>query len=244
MIRQLALPFPHAPDFSRARFLRAPCNEEALAWVGREAEWPMRRLAVWGEAGSGKSHLLHLWAQRHRIPVLAGAQLRLAEAAPDRPVALDDADLAAERPFLHLLNAAAESGLPVLLAARTPPSRWSIALPDLASRLRAILAVRIRPAGDELLRALLAALFVDRQLAVAEPVQEMLLRELPRNPAALREAAARLDRLALAAGGRVTRGLAAEVVAEFTEEEESGLSFDDVSAAEHGSGSLEAPRFL
>ena len=244
MIRQLALPFPYAPDFTRARFLRAACNEEALAWIGRESEWPMRRLVIWGEAGSGKSHLLHLWAQRHGTTVLAGPQLRLATAAPTQPIALDDADLAAERPLLHLLNAAAEAGLPVLLAARTPPSRWNIALPDLASRLRAALAVRIRPAEDELLRALLSALFVDRQMAVSEPVQEMLLRHLPRNPAVLREAAARLDRLALAAGGRVTRTLAAEVVAEFVEEEECGGRFDEVSATGDGNGSLEAPGFL
>ena len=219
MIRQLALPFPHAPDFSGTNFLRSPSNEEALVWLARETEWPMRRLVLWGEAGSGKTHLLHVWATRHNVPVLAGSQLRLGPAPPDEPLAIDDADLAAERPLFHLLNAAAEAQLPVLLAARTPPARWNIALPDLASRLRAILAVRIRPAEEELLRSLLSALFIDRQMPVSEQVQEMLLRQLPRSPAALREAVARLDRLALAACGRVTRALAAEVVAEFYEPE-------------------------
>jgi hypothetical protein len=46
----------------------------------------------------------------------------------------------------------------------------------------------------------------------------MLLR-LPRHPAALREAAARLDRAALAAGGGVTRTLAEAVVAAVVEAE-------------------------
>jgi chromosomal replication initiation ATPase DnaA len=45
-------------------------------------------------------------------------------------------------------------------------------------------------------------------------VQEFLLAHLPRTPAALQEAAARLDRAALASGGRVTRALAAAVVDE------------------------------
>lgn len=244
MIRQLALPFPHAPDFSGTNFLRSPSNEEALIWLARDAEWPMRRLVLWGEAGSGKTHLLHIWAQRQNVSVLAGPQLRLGHAPPDQPLAIDDADLAAERPLFHLLNAAAEAGLPVLLAARTPPARWNITLPDLASRLRASLAVRIRPAEEELLRCLLAALFIDRQLPVSEPVQELLLRHLPRSPATLREAVARLDRLALAAGGKVTRALAAEVVAEFYEPEESETPFDEDSASEPRLGSLDAPGLL
>ena len=116
-------------------------------------------------------------------------------------MAVDDADAAPERPLLHLLNAAGEAGLPVLLAGRAAPARWHAALPDLASRLRAITAVRIGPAEDELLRSLLARLLAERQLAVAEPLQDWLRLRLPRSQGAIREAVARLDRAALAAGG-------------------------------------------
>ena len=99
----------------------------------------------------------------------------------------------------------------MLLAGRAPPARWNLALPDLASRLRATVAVQIRPAGDPLLHALLARLLAERQLAVPEPVQATLLARLPRHPAALRDAVARLDRLTLATGRRMTRALAAAV---------------------------------
>ena len=108
---------------------------------------------------------------------------------PAAGVALDDADAVAdERALLHLLNAAGEAGVPVLLAARLPPSRWSARLPDLASRLRAITAVEIGPPEDTLLRTLLARLLADRQLRLPESVQEWLLRRLPRSAAALRDA--------------------------------------------------------
>ena len=63
------------------------------------------------------------------------------------PLAIDDADTAPELALLHLLNAAAEAGFPVLLTGRSPPARWHIALPDLASRLRAATAVEIARAG-------------------------------------------------------------------------------------------------
>ncbi len=211
MRRQLGLPFTHAPQFDRTVFLQAPSNAAALAWLDRPDEWPQHRLGLWGEAGSGKSHLLYRWAAQNGATLIDGAQLALEP--PLGPIAIDDADLAAERPLLHMLNAAAEAGHKVIIASRTAPARWPVRLPDLASRLRALLAVEIRPAEDDLLRGLLRALLSDRQLPVAEPMQEFLLQRLPRTPAALREAAALLDRLAMAAGGRITRTLAAEVVA-------------------------------
>ena len=208
-------------------FLQAPSNAEALALLDTPSAWPMHRLAIWGGEGCGKTHLLHLWAARNNATLLSGAALSLEP--PPGPVAIDDADLAAERPLLHMLNAAAEAGFPLLTASRTAPARWATHLPDLTSRLRAMLAVEIRAAEEALLRGLLAGLFAQRQLPVAEPVQEFLLLRLPRHPAALREAAARLDRQALATGGRITRALAATVAAELDDAAESPNFYDNLA---------------
>jgi chromosomal replication initiation ATPase DnaA len=233
--RQLPLPFPHTTDFDDAPFLRAPSNETALAWLDH-GTWPHGRLLLWGEPGCGKTHLLHHWSRQTNARILAGPQLLLEP--PLQPIAVDDADLAPELALLHLLNAASEAGLPVLLTAALPPSRWRFAIPDLASRLRATTAVEIGPAEDSLLRMLLARLLADRQLAVAEPVHEYLLRRLPRTPAAIREAASRLDRLALASGHRITRGLAAHVIAEIVGED--GPADDEDSDERAVSGSPQA----
>ena len=127
-------------------------------------------------------------------------------------LAVDNADQADEHALLHLLNAAAEAALPVLLAAPAAPAHWPTRLPDLASRLRAITAAELATPGDAMLRTLFATLLAARQLAVPEPVQDWLLRRLPRDPATLREAAERLDRASLAAGRRITQPVAAQVL--------------------------------
>jgi chromosomal replication initiation ATPase DnaA len=222
--RQLALPFAHAPLFTAADFLAGGSNEAALAWLAPGADWPLRRLALWGPEGSGKTHLLHVWAARTGARLLAGPTLPADPPPADRAVAVDDADAAAERPLLRLLNACGEAGQAVLLAARTPPSRWPVALPDLASRLRAFATAEIHAPDDGLLRALLARLLAERQLAVSEPVQDWLRLRLPRTPAAMREAAARLDRAALVAGGRVTRAVAADVLRTMAERDGAASS--------------------
>jgi DnaA regulatory inactivator Hda len=224
---QLPLPFVHRPDYTEAAFVAAPSNAEALAWLGRTPDWPGGRLALWGEAGCGKTHLLRIWAARTGATVLDGGALPgaslkglpagLPEGPPRGPLAVDDAERAlkgAKTALLHLLNAAAEEGHPVLLCSRLPPSRWKVRLADLRSRLRAVTSVRIAPADDELLQVLLRRLLADRQLAVPAPVQDWLLRRLPRSPEALREAAARLDLATLAAGRSVTRATAAQVLGE------------------------------
>lgn len=209
---QLALPFVHQASYDPTDFLADPSNAAALAWL--EAPWPAGRLALWGGAGCGKTHLLHVWAARAGATLLSGPALTgLVPLPPSGGVAVDEAECAAERPLLHLLNAAAEAELPVLLAARTAPARWDTALPDLASRLRAVAAVEVGLPGEAMLRALFASLLAARQLAIPDSLQDWLLLRLPRDPACLRAAAEQLDAAALAAGGRLTQAVAARVLA-------------------------------
>jgi chromosomal replication initiation ATPase DnaA len=218
---QLTLPIFPGPRFAEGDLREAPSNAEACTWLRRTPDWPEHRLMLWGEAGRGKTHLLHIWAKRTGAELRTGAGLAGLPEPPASGIALDDADAVAdEAALLHLLNAAGEAGLPVLLAARAPPSRWPIRLPDLASRLRAITAVEIGPPEDTLLRALLARLLAERQLRPPETVQEWLIRRLPRTPAVLAEAVARLDAAALDRHRNITAPFAAEVLADLLGQDE------------------------
>jgi chromosomal replication initiation ATPase DnaA len=212
--RQFVLPLPILASCDRADILEDASNAEALAWLDRPGAWPGGRLALFGPEGVGKSHMGRAFAAARGWRRLDGPGLRgLAPPAAGGTV-LDDAD-AVPQPtaLLHLVNLCAERGEGLLLLAREAPSRWPVALPDLASRLRATTAVGIGPPGDTLLVALLAKLFADRQLRVAPDIQAWLLARLPREAAALAEAVARLDRAALGARAPVTRPLARAALA-------------------------------
>jgi hypothetical protein len=67
---------------------------------------------------------------------------------------------------------------------------------------------------------------------------------LPRSQGAIREVVARLDRAALAAGGRVTRTLAQAVAAGVDRDMASWVSEDDVVAHAGTMTSTEADGFL
>ena len=209
--RQLSLPLGFVPSFAAADFIADASNAEARAWLGEPARWPNGRLALFGEAGRGKTHLLNVWAESATARVVEGAGLRRPVFAPG-PLAVDDADLAEPEALLHTMNAAMEGGHRLLLAAREAPGRWRVALPDLQSRLRATTAAGLGEPSDAMRAVLLARLLAERQLALAEANRAWLLTHVPRSAGVLREVVARLDRISLAVGRAPTRGLLMEVV--------------------------------
>ena len=209
MIRQLALPLPIAASFDARDVIADASNEAALSWLAKPEAWPLGRLALYGAAGLGKTHLARAAAARFGWRWLDGMGLRGLPAPAPQGNAVDDADCVADEAALfHLINLCAERGESLLLIGREAPARWTVRLPDLASRLRATQSVGVGPASDALLRALLSKFFADRQLRVEPDVQAWLLTRLPRDAASLAEAVARLDHAALGMGGRITRPLA------------------------------------
>lgn len=216
MTRQLALPLPIAASFDARDVIADASNAAAQSWLAKPEAWPLGRLALFGDAGLGKTHLARAAAAHFGWRWLDGMALRgLPPPAPQGNV-IDDADCAAdETTLLHLINLCAERGETLLLIGREAPARWPVRLPDLASRLRATQAVGIVAASDALLRALLSKFFADRQLRVDADVQAWLLTRLPRDAASIAEAVARLDHAALGMGGRITRPLARFTLAEW-----------------------------
>lgn len=217
--RQLALDLPHAESFRRDDFLSDPSNESALALVDSWPVWPGRISAIVGPAGSGKSHLAAIWAERAGARIVDAAAL----ARSDVPRALVTGalvveDIAPERidepAMFHLLNLAREEEAFVLITASKRLDLESYELPDLTSRLRALPIFALSPPGESLLAAVMVKLFADRQILVDEDTIAYLLTRIERSLAAARSVAARLDRAALSRGRRVTRALAAEILRE------------------------------
>lgn len=220
MSRQLAFDLAGRPSFARADFRVSQANALALRAVEGWADWPLGKLALVGPAGSGKTHLAHVWAAEAGAAVLPGAALVAADlpalAARGR-VAVEDAaavagDGAAERALFHLHNMVLAEGGRLLLTARAAPARWAVALPDLASRLAATATAVLEPPDDALLAAVLAKHFADRQLTVAPGLIEWLVLRMERSLEAARDVVARLDARALAEGRAITPRLAAEVL--------------------------------
>ncbi len=214
---QLTLPLKLDPSFARERLCVTGANEDAVALVDAWPDWPGPCALITGPAGSGKSHLARIWAER------SGARLEpvCAIRAGEVPALIETGALTVdlgEPPFedepalFHLINLAREKAASILFTARSHPAAWTLTRADLASRLRAMPYAVLEAPDDALLEAMLRKLFADRQIAVEPRVITFLMARMERSFDAALAIAQRLDETALARKRPITTRLAQEVL--------------------------------
>ncbi len=180
--------------------------------------WPQASVAVVAPPRAGKTHLANVWLLRSgaaRLEARALSEADVPAATAHGAVLVEDlhAGIADERALFHLLNAVREHKLSMLLTSRAPPGELGVHLPDLRSRLRALPVVSIAPPDEVLLKAVLVKHFTDRQLAVEPGLIGYLASRMERSMEAAAAVVAEIDRAAMASHRKVTRVLAAEVLA-------------------------------
>lgn len=209
---QQRLPLEEARVHERRNFIVSETNAAALAALDAWRAWPGGKLALVGPAGSGKSHLAGAWADETGARTLRGEDVGRAPVGAHGAILLENADRAADETRLVALLDEAQPGAPMLLTARTPPRAWKIALPDLRSRLAALMVAELQSPDDVVLRALIDQLFRERHIAPGRGVVEFLLRRIERSAAAAREVVSRMDERASLENRSVTRELAREIL--------------------------------
>lgn len=215
MARQMAFDLPLRPARGRGDFFVSGSNYTALAAVEGWQGWQGRKLILTGPEGSGKSHLVQVWAELADALVIEADAIARADPATlaGRNVALEDAerlagDAEAEATAFHLHNLVLAEGGSLLVTARTPPARWGLDLPDLLSRMQGAPIVALAPPDEVLLSAVLVKLFTDRQIRASAQLVTYLAARIERSFTAAQTAVAELDRMALAERRPVTHKLA------------------------------------
>jgi chromosomal replication initiation ATPase DnaA len=223
--RQLVLDIAPQPRFEEEDFLVSGSNAAAHAAIELWPDWPGRTLVLVGPAGAGKSHLGAIWAGRAGATVVDASGFAHADIpalARCGHVLLEDADRLRDQQnrLFHLLNLLTETGGSLLLTACTFPDRWGFDIPDLLSRLRRAMVAEISRPDDDLIRAVLVKLLVDRQLTIEIAVIDYVLTRLEPTLDAVRRLVDSLDREALSRGRRITRPIAADVLGAMQASEE------------------------
>lgn len=219
MPRQLSFDLPVRQALGRDDFFVSPANAAAVAMIESWQNWPGRKLMLIGPEGAGKTHLAHVWADLSGAQIVNAADLARADIPmlATGPVAVEDAgriagDPAAEDALFHLHNLVLAEGHSLLVTARTPPIRWGLGLPDLASRMQGTPAAMLEPPDDELLAAVLMKHMADRQLSPTTGTIPYLVKRIDRSFQAARDIVARLDDTALEQRAPITRALAAKLL--------------------------------
>lgn len=207
---QMRLPLQRDLPEGAEGFVVSDCNRAAVEAL---ADWPNPIggvMAICGPAGCGKSRLGQIWAERVGAVAIQGAEAALIDplGLEGRPVLLDPARDVDDETLFHLINLAQAPGGALLLVARSAPSSWAATLPDLRSRLDAVISMPMEAPDDAVLSAMLEARFAERGIRPQKDVVPYLVRRIDRSAAAAADVVERLD----AMHRPVTRALAREAV--------------------------------
>lgn len=208
----------------------SPARFENFFWQGNEILYDTliscldfsaeRIFYLWGETGSGKSHLLQACCHYLSIKGFPCAYLPLRDLASMGPeildnlenlslIAIDDLDAiektAWEEALFHCYNKVlAQEKTRLIMTASCPLSLLKIQLPDLQSRLSASMVFHIAFLDESACLALLQERAQERGLLLPEEVAQFLIKRFPRNPGKLIEIFEKLDKAALKEQHRLT----------------------------------------
>jgi chromosomal replication initiation ATPase DnaA len=221
MPEQMIFDLPPKTAFGREDFFVSPSNDMAVRQMEGWQNWPLGKLVLCGPKGSGKSHLVHIWAEDAGAIVLSARALayeRL-ETLAEQPVAVEDVHLLAqnddgEAALFHLHNLMNEASHPLLMTGVGTVGTWDIKLPDLASRLAGSQMATMVPPDDALLSVLLIKLFSDRQITVEPPLISYIVKRMDRSFAYAGDLVRALDRASLKGQKPITTRFAGRVMAE------------------------------
>ena len=184
-------------------------NEQLVATLVTAGTAPQRHQQVylWGESGSGKTHLLSACCHR-----AAGEGLRVAYLPAEillevsSVAGLGDYDLVcvddlqrlpgradSEEALFALINAARVGSAALLFAATQKPDMLSLGLEDLRTRLAWSVVYRLHALDDAGLRAAVSAKARYRGMVLSDDVLEYILRHYPRDMHSLTQLIRELD---------------------------------------------------
>lgn len=212
---QLSFDWPTGVALGPDDFFVSEANAQAFAMLNAPDSWPEHKLAVVGPDGCGKSHMARIFQAQNNAQLIQAADITAAFRSSADAVVIEDMEnlpRPAEEALFHLHNDLRSTGRALLMTAKTPPSRWPIILPDLASRMQAATVVQIENPDDGLLSALLMKLFADRQISPKPALVKYLTTRIERSFAAAADIVGRLDSAALAQGRKINKQLARDLL--------------------------------
>jgi len=217
-------------------FMVTTCNQNAYMAVKMWPDWQHFSLNIYGPKSSGKSHLAHIWISTIQntlprpiqIPILPSHSINMKNVNKitneHQYLVIEDLDSNInEEAFFHLYNNYNVPNRFILFTSELPPSKLALKLPDLRSRLNIVPTIEIQQPNDEMLIALIAKQFNDRQIIITQEILDYILNHSERSFDFITKLIAEIDEISWTYGRAVSIPIIKEALQNITQNQQLEL---------------------
>ncbi len=194
MNEQLIFKLSRRQAYNREDFFVSKTNSLAVKILENWKNFSSSGLVIVGPSACGKTHLAAVWsketsAKSYDISTFFGIDLN--HLIDEKFIVLEDVEklellpkdkrLIIEENILHIFNSLSANNGKILFTSCKFPRFWEIGLKDLLSRIMTLTIVELNLPDDNLLAALMAKQFQDRQIKVDDEVLTYAISRMERS---------------------------------------------------------------
>ena len=216
MSDQLILKFPEHRAYKREDFYVSPSNQEAYDFINNWPKWIKRIVNIFGPSGSGKSHLSSILKTKTKCLEILANELNeniIFEFKTKEVLIIENFnEKIPEELLFSLWNIALQDNKYFLINSIKPISSYKFKLPDLTSRVKSSLNIGIKLPSDDLISAIIAKNFSDKQIMVEAKHIDYIIKRIDRSYEKISQFILTLDRYSLKKGSPFGLKLIKEVL--------------------------------
>ena len=214
---QLTLNFPFSKKYYEQDFFVSKNNFSAFKLIDDWPNWPGKWLNIFGESGSGKTHLSKILEKK-----ITKNKLINANEIDDKLI--DDLnyidcliidgfnDNIDEKLFYSILNQSKQLDNFILINSVTPVKKKNFNLKDLKSRINSFIFIGIELPTDDLLKVIITKSLSDKQISINPKSTDFIINNIERSYKKTFKFLKDLDELSLSTGKSININLIKKVL--------------------------------
>ena len=212
VMNQLTFKFPFSIKYYEQDFFVSSNNFSAHKLIDSWPNWPGNWLNIFGEKGSGKSHLSKILEKK-----IKGIELIKANNIDNKIVdnlknleclIIDDFNGKVDENLLYsLLNQSKLLDKCILINSSNSIKNYNFQLKDLKSRINSFIFIGIELPTDDLLKVIITKNFSDKQIKISPKLTEFIIKNVDRSYEKMSKFLKDIDELSLTTGKSININL-------------------------------------
>ena len=214
---QLTLKFPFSKKYYEQDFFVSSNNFSAFKLIDEWPNWPGKWLNIFGEKGSGKTHLTKILEKKINKTKLIDAEnidSKVIEELNNLDCLIVDNfnSNINENLFYSLLNQSKQLDNYILINSTISVKKIKFNLKDLISRINSFIFIGIELPTDDLLKVIISKNLSDKQIAINPKLTEFIINNVDRSYEKMFKFIKDIDELSLSTGKSININLIKKVL--------------------------------